>query len=141
MTGSGELNAAALTELKGRRCLALLVREHWIMGECRGEAAALYLQLDDKRWVEIAPDKREACWVLSTTDADHTHGVFGDGDSHDPARDIGAAYDLNGQRIEGVNQKKLGGRIELCLEFANATDITVHYNLITDESSLYFIRD
>ena len=56
-------------------------------------------------------------------------------------RDVGEAYNLNGQRIENVYQKKIGGRIEICLEFSNATDITVHYNLSTDESSLYFIRD
>ncbi len=141
MAASGDPHVTTLDELKGRRCLALLVREHWILGECRGEAAALYLQLDDRRWVEITPDKREVCWVVSTTDTDQIHGVFGDADSHDPVRDVGEAYKLNGQQIEAVNQKKLGGRIELCLEFANATDITVHYNLVTGESSLYFIRD
>ncbi len=31
--------------------------------------------------------------------------------------------------------------IQLCIEFANATDLTLHYNLVTHESSIYFIKD
>ncbi len=131
----------AMHDLKNHRCLALFVREQWLLGECRGEAVSLYLQLDDKQWVEIAPDRREACWVLSSSDSKRAHEVFGDGESRYPVRDVGKAYGLNEQQIQNIYQKKLGDRIEICVEFFNATDITMHYNLITRESSLYFIRD
>lgn len=136
-----DLRLATLEGLKNQRCLAAIVREHWLMGDCRGEAACLYLQLDEDRWVEITPDTREACWVVSASDAKRAHDVFGDGDSHFPVRDAGEAYKLVGLVIDRAYQKKLGDRIEICIEFSNATDLTLHYNLITHESSLYFIKD
>jgi len=131
---------AAIDTLKHRRCRAVLARERWLFGECRGEAVCVYLQLDDNRWIALAPDKREVCWVLVDSDEQHAHEVLGDGDQHLPLRDIGREYRLAGHSIDAIGQKKLGDRIEICLEFSNATDITAHYNLITDESSLYCTR-
>ena len=130
-----------MDELNNRRCRALIVREQWLFGACRGEAVAFYLQLDDSKWVEIAPDDVQQCWVSSASDSKPTDQVVGGGDAHYRLRDVGEAYSLNGQRIEKIYQKKLGDRIEICFEFSNATDITLHYKLTTHESSFYFIRD
>jgi len=129
-----------MDELKNRRCLALIVRERWLFGECRGEAASLYLQLDENYWAEIAPSKVQGCWVLSRSDSAPTEHVDGDGDSHYRLRNVGEEYALTGQHIENIYQKKLGERIEICIEFSNSTDITMHYKLHTHESSFYFIR-
>jgi hypothetical protein len=130
-----------LDDLKKRRCLALLVHERWLFGECRGQAEALYIELDDNSWVQIEPSTKEACWVVSESDTKRAHEAATETDIHYRVRDIGADYKLNGQQIANVYQKKLGDRIEICVEFANRTDITAHYNLITHESSLYFIKD
>ena len=131
----------SMNELKNRRCLAVLVREHWFLGVCRGQAACLYLELDDDSWVEIAPDKSGQCWTLSASDEKRARNVYGDGDSHYPIKDVGKIHKLNGQRIDSVNQQPLDGKIEICVEFANAADITMHYNLSTHESSFYLTRD
>lgn len=127
--------------LEFRRLKQVLVREHWFMGSCRGEAAVLYLELEDGRWVELRPDPVDVCWILGEADAATARATFGDGDSHYPVRDAGAAYGLTGARINRVTERRLGQRIEVCLEFVNATDLTLHYNLITHESSLYFTQD
>ena len=127
--------------LEFRRIKRALVREHWFMGSCRGEAEALYLELEDRHWVELRADPVNACWVLGKSDAATAGATFGDGDSHYPVRDAGADYALTGARINRVTERRLGERIEVCLEFVNATDLTLHYNLITHESSLYFTRD
>ena len=127
--------------LEFKRIQRLFVREHWFMSSRRGEAVALYLEFDDGRWVELRPDPVEVCWALSESDADTARETYGDGDSHYPVRDVGAAYGLDGARINRVTERRLGERIEVCLEFVNATDLTLHYNLITHESSLYFTQD
>lgn len=127
--------------LEFKRLKRVLVREHWFMGSCRGEAAAVYLELEDGRWVELRPDPVDVCWALAAADAATARETFGDGDSHYPVRDAGAAYGLCGARINRVIERRLGERIEVCLEFVNATDLTLHYNLITHESSLYFTQD
>jgi len=78
---------------------------------------------------------------LSTSNSELAHHPIVDLDSHYRVRDVGAEYNFNGQVVDDVYQKKLGDRIDICLEFRNATDITMHYNLITHESSIYFIND
>ena len=55
------------SELEGQICLALLVREHWFMSNCHGQAAALYLQLEKSGWVEIVPSAAEAFLLFSKT--------------------------------------------------------------------------
>jgi len=127
--------------LEFKRCRTLLVREHWFMSSCRGEAVALYFEFDDDTWVELKPDPVEVCWAVAPSDEKTARAAYGDGDSHYPVRDAGDAYDLTGERINKVTEQRLGERIEICLEFVNATDLTLHYNLITHESSLYFTRD
>jgi hypothetical protein len=127
--------------LEFKRLKSAFLREHWFMSSCRGEAAALYLEFDDGRWVELQPDPVDACWVLGESDIDTARETYGDGESHYPVRDAGAAYGLAGARINRVTERRLGDRIEVCIEFVNATDLTLHYNLITYESSLYFTRD
>lgn len=127
-------------DLKGNRALGLLVHEKWLFGECRGQAERLYIQLNESSWVAITPTTRAACWVLSGSDSKEPHSTASDSDAHYRVRDIGAQYKLNGQYIDSVAQKRLSDRIEICIEFANATDLTLHYNLITQESSLYFIK-
>ncbi len=132
---------ADLDELKQRSALGLLVHEQWLFGECRGQAAALHLQFDDDQWVARTPDTVEACWMLCESDDRRAHEAATDSDIRHRVRDIGKDYSLNGQKISNAYQKKLGNKIELCIEFANATDLTLHYNLVTHESSIYFIKD
>ena len=130
-----------LEALRNKQCLTLLVREQWLMNECHDEAAALYLQLSETSWIELVPNAREACRQILPTNSQKARAVFGDGDSHYSVRDAGEAYGLSGKRIENAYQRKLGEQIELCVEFSNATDLTLRYNVSTHESSLYFIKD
>ncbi len=127
--------------LEFKRFKHVLLREHWFMSSCRGEADAVYFELDDGRWVELRPDPVEVCWALRDSDVKSARATTGDGDSHYPVRDAGAAYGLDGARVNRVTERRLGERLEVCLEFVNATDLTLHYNLITHESSLYFTQD
>jgi len=129
------------SDLEGQICLALLVREHWFMSNCHGQAAALYLQLEKSGWVEIVPSTDEACWQVQKCDPAKLHDEFLEDGSHYRIRDAGKSYRLTGVRVARIYQKKLGQRIEICLEFSNATDLTLHYNLVTHESSLYFIKE
>ena len=128
------------SDLKGIRALDLCVHEKWLFGECRGQAECLYSQVGERNWVVVAPNLHDVCWVLSGADSEAAHVTATEADTHYRVRDIGDECRLNAQYIYNVTQKKLGDRIEICIEFANGTDITLHYNLITHESSLYFIK-
>ncbi len=127
-------------DLKGLRPQDLCVHEKWIIGECRGQAERIYIQLDANEWVVLAPNTHDVCWGLSVSDAEEAQVPVTESDMHYRVRNVGAEYRVNGQEIYNVTEKKLGERIEICIEFANGTDLTAHYNLITHESSLYFIK-
>lgn len=130
-----------LKRLQEKHCQEVLIRERWVFGDCRGEAEAIYLQLDDDRWVVISADPETSSWVMVRSTSEQAHQADRGGDSHYRIRDAAADFGLAGLRISNVIEKKLDGKIELCIEFSNATDLTVHYNLSTGESSLYFIKD
>jgi hypothetical protein len=82
----------------------------------------------------------DASRVLPGSDMKAAHDTANDSDTHYQVRDIGTQYRLKGQCIDTVAQTKLGDRIEICVDFANATGLTMHYNLVTHESSIYFIK-
>ena len=128
------------SDLKGVRTVNLYVHERWIFGECRGQAERIYVHIDKDDWVVLAPNMHDACWMLSAADAKAARVTRSETDTHYRVRDVGTEYKVNGQKIYAVTQKRLGNRIEICIEFANATDLTAHYNLVTHESSLYFIK-
>ncbi|MBT8445983.1 MAG: hypothetical protein KJO38_02465 [Gammaproteobacteria bacterium] len=130
-----------LEELRNRYCRELLIRERSVAGECRGECDALYLMLDEDKWVALTPDREQAAYVMTETDGERARHAYSDGEFFYPLYDAAAAHNLTGVRIDRAYQKRLGDRIELCLEFSNATDLTVHYDLITRGSSRYFIND
>ena len=130
-----------LQQLVGDHCHDVLIRERWIFGERRGECEAIYLRLDGDRWVVISVDKNSALWVMYPTNAARARQADRGGDNHYRIRDAAKDFRLAGLRFENVKERKLDGKLELCLEFSNATDLTVHFNLITGDSSLYFIKD
>ena len=138
---SDPLPTLDLNQLIGDHCHDVLIRERWVFGERRGECEAIYLHLDSNRWVVISVDEENAAWVMYPTTADRAHQAERGGDSHYRLRDATKDFSLAALRIENIKERKLEGKIELCLEFSNATDLTVHFNLITGDSSLYFIKD
>lgn len=127
--------------LRNRYCHELLIRERSVAGECRGECDALYLKLDDDDWVALTPDREQAAYLLTESDGESAHRAYSDGEFFYPLYDAAATHNLSGVRIDRAYQQRLGNRIELCLEFSNATDLTVHYDLVTGGSSRYFIKD
>ena len=136
-----ETAPAEFEALRNRRCNALLIRERAVAGECRGECEAVDLQLDDDRWIALTPDRARAAYLIKDSDAVQAQRAFSDGEFYYPIYDAGALRRLNGLRTDRAWQQCLGDRLELCLEFSNATDLTVHYDLVTGGSSRYFIND
>ena len=134
-------NVIQLKELEDARCESILVRERWFMSNCVGEAAALYVRIEPHGWVEISPNASEACWQARRCDEPSRRDAYTEDGSHFRNRDAGQDYGLNGIRLARITQKQLGSRLEICLEFANATDLTLHYMTSTGESSLYFIKE
>ena len=131
----------AISDLKTHCVSALLAHEKWLFGECHGQAAFIYLEIDQTQWVEIFPNTNEAAWMLRESNQKRARTPTSESDTHYRIRDIGKDFKLNGEHISNAEQIKLSDRIEICLEFSNLTDITIHYNLVTHESSLYFIKD
>ena len=125
------------TQMEFKRCTGMLVREHWFMGECRGEADVLYLEIDGRDWFELAYDKDKQAFTTSPTTSDEAHRVFGSGESHHPVKDIYAQYHLDNCMITRIDQQQVATGGELCLVLDNATEITIHCNPRTEESSLY----
>ncbi len=129
------------TQLEFKRCTGLIVRQHWFMGECRGEADVLYLEIDGRDWFALAYDPRKQAFTVTPSSYDEAHSVYGSGDSRHPVKDIGKACHLDACMISRIDQKPLGNGAELCLVLDNATDITIHYNTVTGGSSLYITHD
>ncbi len=128
-------------ELTNKHCLNVLVRQRWFMGECRDEAECLYLELETLGWIEVLPNKQQHRWIINPCKQEQAFDVLGDGDSHFPIEDLGLKYSLNNLVTAGMNQQRLGDRIEFCVEFTNLTAITLHYNVATNESSLYVTHE
>jgi len=126
-----------LRTLEFKHCTAILVREHWFMGECRGEADVLYLQIDRGDWFAIAYDKQREAFTASQTTGEEARRIYGSGESHHPLKDIGQVYHLDDCMITQIDQQRLVTGAELCMLFDNATEITIHCNPLTEESSLY----
>ena len=141
MSDSGKLLNSALKQLIGDHCHDVLIRERWMFGERHNECEAIYLRLDGDRWFVISADIVNAVWVMAPSNAEKARQEVHEGDNHYRLRDAAKDFNLTDLRIENVTTEALDDKIELCLEFSNATDLTVHYNLITGESSLYFIKD
>ncbi len=120
-----------------KRCTRILVREHWFMGECRGEADVLYLEIEDRDWFAFVYDRNKQAYTATPSTAAEAQRVFGSGESRHPVRDIGKQYGLNDCMITGIDQQALTTGGELCVTLDNASEITIHVNSLTEESSLY----
>ena len=140
-SNSTQLSNLELKQLVGQRCGEVLIRERWIFGERHNECEAIFLRLDGNQWFVIVADEHSATWVMWHSTEEKARQITHDGDNRYRLRDATQEFNLSGLRIDNVRKQKLGDKIELCLEFSNATDLTVHYNLTTGESSLYFIKD
>ncbi|MGR8947207.1 MAG: hypothetical protein ACU84Q_04115 [Gammaproteobacteria bacterium] len=138
---SQQLSNLEPKRLIGKHCHDMLIHERWMFGERHNECEAIYLRADEDQWFVLLADEDTATWVLRQSNEERARHVGHDGDSHYRFRDAAKDFKLTGLRVDNVNTKKLGDKIELCLEFSNATDLTVHFNLNTGESSLYFIKD
>ena len=130
-----------LKQLVGNHCHDVLIRERWIFGERHNECEAIFLRLDGDQWFVISANEDSPAWVMWHSTEEKARQIAHDGENRYRLRDAAKEFNLAGLRIDNVRKKRLDDKIELCLEFSNATDLTVHFNLITGESSLYFIKD